>query len=170
MWKYISKFILRNRIFLIVLLLGITLLMAYNAKDAKLAYTMAKLLPNDHQTNVEYEDFLKVYGEQNLFVIAIKDSNFLNVNNLADINNITQNIEDLKGVVSIVSITNISFLVKDTSTSKLALKRWYSKDFSSKKEIDSAFISFSNQLIYKGVLNNLDNTITTLLISLDENI
>ena len=118
MWKYISKFILRNRIFLIVLLLGITLLMAYNAKDAKLAYTMAKLLPNDHQTNVEYEDFLKVYGEQNLFVIAIKDSNFLNVNNLADINNITQNIEDLKGVVSIVSITNISFLVKDTSTSK----------------------------------------------------
>ena len=170
MWKYISKFILRNRIFLIVLLFGITLLMAYNAKDAKLAYTMAKLLPNDHQTNVEYEDFLKVYGEQNLFVIAIKDSNFLNVNNLADINNITQNIEDLKGVVSIVSITNISFLVKDTSTSKLALKRWYSKDFSSKKEIDSAFISFSNQLIYKGVLNNLDNTITTLLISLDEKI
>ena len=170
MWKYISKFILRNRIFLIVLLFGITLLMAYNAKDAKLAYTMAKLLPNDHQTNVEYEDFLKVYGEQNLFVIAIKDSNFLNVNNLADINNITQNIEGLKGVVSIVSITNISFLVKDTSTSKLALKRWYSKDFSSKKEIDSAFISFSNQLIYKGVLNNLDNTITTLLISLDEKI
>ena len=171
MWKYISKFILRNRIFLIVLLLGITLLMAYNAKDAKLAYTMAKLLPNDHQTNVEYEeDFLKVYGEQNLFVIAIKDSNFLNVNNLADINNITQNIEDLKGVVSIVSITNISFLVKDTSTSKLALKKMVFKDFSSKKEIDSAFISFSNQLIYKGVLNNLDNTITTLLISLDENI
>ncbi len=170
MWKYISKFILRNRIFLIFLILGITSLMAYNAKDAKLAYTMAKLLPNDHQTNVEYEDFLKVYGEQNLFVIAIKDSNFLNVNNLADINNITQNIEGLKGVISIVSITNISFLVKDTTTSKLVLKRWYSKDFSSKKEIDSAFINFSNQLIYKDVLNNLDNTITTLLISLDENI
>ena len=170
MWKYISKFILRNRIFLIFLIVGITSLMAYNAKDAKLAYTMAKLLPNDHQTNVEYEDFLKVYGEQNLFVIAIKDSNFLNVNNLADINNITQNIEGLKGVISIVSITNISFLVKDTTTSKLVLKRWYSKDFSSKKEIDSAFINFSNQSIYKGVLNNLDNTITTLLISLDENI
>ena len=170
MWKYISKFILRNRISLIFLVVGITSLMAYNAKDAKLAYTMAKLLPNDHQTNVEYEDFLKVYGEQNLFVIAIKDSNFLNVNNLADINNITQNIEDLKGVISIVSITNISFLVKDTNTSKLVLKRWYSKDLSSKKEIDSAFINFSNQLIYKGVLNNLDNTITTLLISLDENI
>tara|TARA_B100000963_G_scaffold84733_5_gene72374 strand:+ start:1812 stop:4193 length:2382 start_codon:yes stop_codon:yes gene_type:complete len=170
MWKYISKFILRNRIFLIFLIVGITSLMAYNAKDAKLAYTMAKLLPNDHQTNVEYEDFLKVYGEQNLFVIAIKDSNFLNVNNLADINNITQNIEGLKGVISIVSITNISFLVKDTTTSKLVLKRWYSKDFSSKKEIDSAFINFSNQSIYKGILNNLDNTITTLLISLDENI
>ena len=76
----------------------------------------------------------------------------------------------MKGVVSIVSITNISFLVKDTSTSKLALKDGIQKDFSSKKEIDSAFISFSNQLIYKGVLNNLDNTITTLLISLDENI
>ena len=52
----------------------------------------------------------------------------------------------------------------------LALKRWYSGGFSSQQEIDSAFISFSNQLIYKGVLNNLDNTITTLLISLDENI
>ena len=57
MWQYISKFILRNRILLIFLIFGLTSLMAYKGKDAKLAYTMAKLLPSDHQVSTEYQDF-----------------------------------------------------------------------------------------------------------------
>ena len=93
MWQYISKFILRNRILLISLIFGLTSLMAYKAKDAKLAYTMAKLLPSDHHVSTAYQDFLEMYGEQNLFVIAIKDPEILKFNNLADLNHITQKIK-----------------------------------------------------------------------------
>ena len=170
MWQYISKFILRNRILLIFLIFGLTSLMAYKGKDAKLAYTMAKLLPSDHQVSTEYQDFLEMYGEQNLFVIAIKDPNILKFNNLADLNQITQKIEDLDGVETIVSLTNLPILVKDTSASKFILKRWYSGGFKTQQEIDSSFNNFSNHLIYKDFLNNPQNTITTLLISIEDSI
>tara|TARA_B100000900_G_scaffold415788_1_gene447195 strand:- start:3368 stop:5749 length:2382 start_codon:yes stop_codon:yes gene_type:complete len=170
MWQYISKFILRNRILLIFLIFGLTFLMAYKGKDAKLAYTMAKLLPSDHHVSTEYQDFLETYGEQNLFVIAIKDPDILKFNNLADLNYITQKIENLDGVETIVSLTNLPILIKDTSASKFILKRWYSEGFKSQQEIDSSFINFSNHLIYKDFLNNPQNTITTLLVSIEDNI
>tara|TARA_B100000927_G_C16470566_1_gene471377 strand:- start:1321 stop:3702 length:2382 start_codon:yes stop_codon:yes gene_type:complete len=170
MWQYISKFILRNRVLLIFLIFGLTSLMAYKGKDAKLAYTMAKLLPSDHHVSTEYQDFLEMYGEQNLFVIAIKDPEILKFNNLADLNHITQKIEDLDGVENIVSLTNLPILIKDTSASNFILKRWYSEGFKSQQEIDSSFNNFSNHLIYKDFLNNSQNTITTLLISIDDNI
>lgn len=170
MWQYISKFILRNRILLVVLIVGLTSFMAYKGKDAKLAYTMAKLLPSDHDASIEYKDFLNIYGEQNLFIIAVKDSDILNLENLADLNSITKNIEELKGVENIISLTNVPFLIKDTSVSKFILKKWYSTDFKTQEEIDSAFHNFSNQLIYNGFLNSSDNTITTLLISIEESI
>ena len=78
MWKFLSKMILKNRILIILMILGLTTFMGYKGKEAKLSYSLAKLLPAHHQVSLDYERFLEKYGEQNILVIAIEDSQLIN--------------------------------------------------------------------------------------------
>ncbi|MFT5103073.1 MAG: putative RND superfamily exporter protein [Candidatus Latescibacterota bacterium] len=44
-------------------------------KHMRFTYTEANLLPDDHETNLEYQNFLQKFGEEgNLIVLGIKDS------------------------------------------------------------------------------------------------
>ena len=74
MWKFLSNFILKNRIVIIIMITALTVFMAQKGREAKLSYSMAKLLPNDHQVSIDYNDFLNKYGSQNVLVIAVEDS------------------------------------------------------------------------------------------------
>ena len=73
MWKYISDIIIKNRLIIICVLFGYIFFMGYQAQQVKLSYSIAQLVPKDHQISIDYNNFLKKYGEQNIFVIAIKD-------------------------------------------------------------------------------------------------
>ena len=74
MWKYISDIIIKNRLIIIGVLFGYIFFMGYKAQQVKLSYSIAQLVPKDHQISIDYNNFLKKYGEQNIFVIAINDS------------------------------------------------------------------------------------------------
>ena len=74
MWKFLSNLILKNRIVIIILIAMLTVFMIKKGKEAKLSYSMAKLLPESHQVNIDYNNFLEKYGVQNLLVIAVEDS------------------------------------------------------------------------------------------------
>ena len=44
-------------------------------KHMRFSYTEANLLPEDHEVNIQYNQFLDIFGEEgNLILLAIKDS------------------------------------------------------------------------------------------------
>ena len=53
----ISDIILKGRFLILILFIGIVTLMIQFAKDVKLSYEVAKILPMDDQTYIDYEDF-----------------------------------------------------------------------------------------------------------------
>ena len=61
MWKFLSNLILKNRIVIIILIAMLTVFMIKKGKEAKLSYSMAKLLPESHQVNIEYNNFMFAY-------------------------------------------------------------------------------------------------------------
>ena len=46
----------------------------------RFTYTEANLLPDEHEVNVTYNDFLEIFGEEgNLIVLGVKDSTLFSI-------------------------------------------------------------------------------------------
>jgi predicted RND superfamily exporter protein len=57
-WDYIASRILRNRVFLLVLVLLFTVFMSFQWQNMRFTFTEANLLPDDHAVNIQYKSFL----------------------------------------------------------------------------------------------------------------
>ena len=74
-WNTIARFILRNRLLILIAVIGATVFLGSQWKHMQFSFTEANLLPDDHPINIEYNKFLDKFGEEgNLIVIATNDS------------------------------------------------------------------------------------------------
>ena len=168
MWKFLSNFILKNRIVIIIMITALTVFMAQKGREAKLSYSMAKLLPNDHQVSVEYNDFHNKYGSQNVLVIAVKDSLITTLSHLKKWDKVSDSIKNINGIEQIISFSNLPILQKDADEKKFTVKKWFSADIQKEEEFQKALAIYQSQPFFKGLINSEDNKVTTLLITLDE--
>ena len=113
MWKFISNLILKNRIVIIILIAMLTVFMIQKGKEAKLSYSMAKLLPESHQFSIDYNNFLEKYGVQNLLVIAVEDSLITTLSHLKKWDLLSDYIKRINGVEQLVSFSNLPIISKD---------------------------------------------------------
>lgn len=168
MWKFLSNFILKNRIVIIIMITALTVFMAQKGREAKLSYSMAKILPNDHQVSVDYNAFLNKYGSQNVLVIAVEDSLITTLSHLKKWDKVSESIKNINGVEQIISFSNLSILQKDTDEKKFTVKKWFSEDVQTEEEFQKALTIYQSQPFFKGLINSEDNKVATLLITLDE--
>ena len=168
MWKFLSNFILKNRIVIIIMITALTVFMAQKGREAKLSYSMAKLLPNDHQVSVDYNDFLNKYGSQNVLVIAVEDSLITTLSHLKKWDKVSESIKNINGIEQIISFSNLPILQKDADEKKFTVKKWFSEDIQTEEEFQKALAIYQSQRFFKGLINSEDNKVTTLLITLDE--
>lgn len=168
MWKFLSNFILKNRIVIIIMITALTVFMAQKGREAKLSYSMAKLLPNDHQVSVDYNDFLNKYGSQNVLVIAVEDSLMTTLSHLKKWDKVSESIKNINGIEQIISFSNLPILQKDVDEKKFTVKKWFSEDIQTEEEFQKALAIYQSQPFFKGLINSEENKVTTLLITLDE--
>ncbi len=168
MWKFLSNIILKNRIVIIIMITALTVFMAQKGREAKLSYSMAKLLPNDHQVSVDYNDFLNKYGSQNVLVIAVEDSLMTTLSHLKKWDKVSESIKNINGIEQIISFSNLPILQKDVDEKKFTVKKWFSEDIQTEEEFQKALAIYQSQPFFKGLINSEENKVTTLLITLDE--
>ena len=168
MWKFLSNFILKNRIVIIIMITALTVFMAQKGREAKLSYSMAKLLPNDHQVSIDYNDFLNKYGSQNVLVIAVEDSLITTLSHLKKWDKVSESIRKINGIEQIISFSTLPILQKDADEKKFTVKKWFSEDIQTEEEFQKALAIYQSQPFFKGLINSEDNKVTTLLITLDE--
>ena len=170
MWKVLSEIILKNRILIILIIMSITVFMFQKGQEARLSYMMPKLLPDNHEARIDYDNFLNKYGTQNIFIIAIEDSQLTNYDHINALSNITHDINNVKGVEKVISITNLPILLKDTIAEQFIARKWLSSKIKNQEEMDKEIRRFLTQPFYKNQLTNTNNTVTALLISLNDEI
>ena len=74
-WDVLARLILRNKIGILIFVVLITLLLSTQWKHMSFTYTEANLLPDEHEVNLTYNNFLDVFGEEgNLVILGIKDN------------------------------------------------------------------------------------------------
>ncbi|GHC42692.1 efflux RND transporter permease subunit [Ulvibacter litoralis] len=114
-WSATARFILRNRAFILIAIAAITVALAMQWKHMRFTYTEANLLPDDHEINIEYNSFLKHFGEEgNLIVLGVKDSLLFTPKNFNAWNKLSEDFIKSPEVEFALSLGNLQKLEKRT--------------------------------------------------------
>jgi len=137
-WDFIARKILRNKIGILFGIVVITFLLSTQWKYMRFTYTEANLLPDDHEVNIKYNEFLKVFGEEgNLIVLGIKDPKLFTVEKLNAWNNLSESFKSAPEVETVVSIKDLQKLVKDTDKEQFKLEPFIKDSIHSIAQIET---------------------------------
>ena len=163
MWESIASIILRNRILILSILAGITIFMAFQAKDVKETYRFGGLLPEDDSTYLEYDKFLTEFGEDgNAMVIGTQGKQIYELKNFAAWYRLGEEIKKIEGVDSVFSIAHCYDLIKNEQEERFELRLISPKEPTTQAEVDSVKSTLSRLPFYKDLLYN-DSTDATLM-------
>lgn len=172
-WEYIARIILRNRIAILLGIIAITVLLATQWKHIKFTQTEANLIPADDQVNVDYDLFLKNFGEEgNLIVVATKDPKLFTPKVFEAWSNLMAKIKSDKEVSLVISVDNLQNLVKNDSLQSFELKPFVNpnkiNDPNYLTQLKSDF--FNKMPFYEGLLFNKKSGAVRSAIYLDKKI
>ena len=164
----ISDIILKGRLLILALIIAMIVMMANYANQTNLSYEMAKILPPEHPTHINYENFKSEFGESiNTMVIAVQDVDFFSKEHLYAWNKFGDEIERIGGVDGVLNITKLPVLTTDSTKRKFISERWYFPEMTS-SELDSSLKVFHNQKIYEGMLYNKDAYSAIMLVDINK--
>ncbi|WMW77941.1 MMPL family transporter [Flavobacterium sp. 20NA77.7] len=145
-WNFVARQLLRNRIWVIVLIVAFTVFMASQWKYIRFTQTEANLLPDDHKDNIAYANFLKTFGEEgNVIVLAVNKEAVFTIKNFKEWNNMMTSIQKNKEVELVVSFKELKQLVKNDSTQSFELNPFI--DFSKVGQI--SYLNTKKETLFK---------------------
>ena len=137
-WEIVARLILRNKIVILIGIALITLFLSTQWKYMRFTYTEANLLPDDHEVNVTYNEFLNIFGEEgNLIILGVKDSTLFTVEKLNAWNKLSDDFKADEEVEAVVSIKDLQKLVKNSEEEKFDLKPFITDSIHSIAEINT---------------------------------
>ncbi|MEN8885693.1 MAG: efflux RND transporter permease subunit [Winogradskyella sp.] len=137
-WEAVARLILRNKIFILIVIVLTTVFFSMQWKHMRFTYTEANMLPDDHAVNLTYKDFLNVFGEEgNLIVLGVKDSSLFTVKELNAWNNLAESFKSYEEVETVLSIKDLQKLIKNTEKEQFDLEPFIKDSITSLAEIDT---------------------------------
>ncbi|MFG6684998.1 RND family transporter [Mariniflexile sp. HNIBRBA6329] len=165
-WDVIARLILRNKIGILVSIIIITILFSTQWKNMRFSNTEANLLPDDHEVNITYSNFLKKFGEEgNLVIIGVKDSTLLTVDKLNAWNELADGFKKYDEVETVISVKDLQKLVKDTLHQNFSLQPFIKDSITSVSQINELEDELFNKYpFYDNFLfNKKTKTIRTII-------
>lgn len=172
-WEIIAGIVLRNRIVIISLIGLFTVFLAFQWKYIHFTFTEANLLPDDHEVNLEYNAFLKEFGEEgNIIVVGSKDPKLFTPKIFKEWQVLMTELKKQSEVDFIISVDNIKKLQKNDSLNSFQLI-----PFIDKKQTTN--VSYLNKIkkelynktpFYEGLLFNKKNQTLRAVVYLDKKI
>ena len=136
-WEAVARLILRNKIFILIAVIAATVFFSMQWKHMRFTYTEANMLPDDHEVNLVYNDFLKVFGEEgNLIVLGVKDSTLFGVEQFNNWNALAESFKSYDEVETVLSIKDLQKLVKNTKKEQFDLEPFIKDSITSVEQIN----------------------------------
>ena len=106
-----------------MLLFAVTAFWASQWDNMRFTFTEANLLPDNHPENINYNEFLSLFGEEgSVVVIAVKDPSLFTPKKLSTWKELSEKIQAFEEIDFVLSIDNIKELVKNQKKNKFELK------------------------------------------------
>ena len=171
MWNNFSKFILSNRIAILVVFFLFTVFMAWKASYVKLSFMGSKILPLTDSAFIKYNNFKSQFGEDgNMMVLGVSSPDLLKKDQFNEWKALAAEIQKVEGIKQVLSIGNLYDLQKDTSNQRFVLKQLSGTTVLSDTEMDSIKQRIYELPFYEGLLYNKESHATLMAINIDTKI
>ena len=158
MWHRLAQFILKYRLILLIILLSSTIWMAFVASHVQMSYDFGKAIPADNAKYQEYLSFKEKFGDDgNTLVLGLNTDSLYTINVFNAMANLQQQLKQVPGVESILSIPDAATLIKEDSAEQLAPQKIFNYPYSSQSLLDSDKHIFENLPFYNGNIYNADS-------------
>ncbi len=155
MWQRLGKFVISNRLVLLIMLLAGTVFMGYHASRVKLSYEFARAIPTDNPKHQQYISFRKLFGDDgNLMVIGIQTKSLFSLKNFNAYQQMGKEIRQVRNVEDLVSIPRAVSLQKDSVLEKLSAVKIFPDTITEQSNLDSLSAVFLNLPFYRSLMYN----------------
>lgn len=165
-WNFIARLILKGKYVIILLLVAMTYFLFLQSKNIHFSHTEANLLPTNHEANVDYNQFLEIFGEEgNLVILAVKDSTLFTAEKFNKWNALAKKFDSFPEVAHTVSLADIKKLTKNKRRQKFVAKSFFDGNPKTNKEVIAIKEElFKNYPFYNNLLFNKETgTIRTAI-------
>ncbi|MBV9986485.1 MAG: MMPL family transporter [Chitinophagaceae bacterium] len=155
MWYKAGRFILKQRLVLLIGLFLVTIFMAWEGSRVQLSYDFTRAVPVDNPKYIEYQAFLKKFGaDNNTMVAGIETDKFYSLKTFNAVAELHNRLKQVIGVTEVLSIPEAVNLKKDSAAQRLVPVKIFQYPYTSQTALDSARHVFENLPFYRGLLYN----------------
>ncbi|MBC5840242.1 MAG: MMPL family transporter [Flavobacteriaceae bacterium] len=165
-WELVARIVLKNRIFILGVILLITIFLSTQWKNIRFSFTEASLLPETSSITKGYNTFLSKFGEEgNLIIVGVKDDRFFTPKSFAAWTKLMNELKAQKEVDLVVSINDLKKLEKNESLEKFDLVPFVDQS----KTGNQGYLNtikknlFTNMPFYEGLLFNKKGSIRSAI-------
>ena len=170
-WKNTASFILKNRLFVLIGVVALSIFMGYQASKVKITFNGGKVLPVTDSAYIRYNQFKKMFGQDaSSMVIGIKSDKIFDKDVFNDWYQIGDSLKHVKGVKAVISVANVYNLQKDTTQHRFVIKPLVTAPLLTTQAVDSVKQQIANLPFYKGLVLSNDGKSTLMAITFDDKI
>ncbi|WP_435578173.1 efflux RND transporter permease subunit [Gilvibacter sp.] len=153
-WGAVARFILRNRLLMLLVIAGMTVFMGLQWKHMRFTYTEANLLPDEHEVNMAYNNFLETFGEEgNLIVIGVKDTAIFQPENFLAWDALSKKIRQYPEIELTLSVGDLQVLNKNQDEERFDLEPFITDSIPTAEQLAwYKYRLFEKLPFYKGLL------------------
>ncbi len=154
-WFRLSRFILNNRIALLLTVLGLTAFMGWKATQVELSQELARILPQTDPGYVDYGAFKARYGEDgNVMVVGVETPLMYSLAFFNDWYDLNQRIRRIEGVKDVVSNANLFNIIRDDSLQRFRFVPLVPRKPTTQTEVDSIAARIARLPFYAGFVSD----------------
>lgn len=155
-WNFIASRILRNRIPIILILIGITVFLGFQWQNMQFSFTEANLLPDDAPINKQYADFEEKFGSDgNVIMLATDDEDLFTPKNFKAWQKLADTLSTFPEIKSVIGIHNLQKLKKREDPKRFEMQPILESDAISEKQIEAYGENlFTDYPFYDGLIFN----------------
>ncbi len=170
MWKKFASLILKNRLFIILVIAILTVFFGYFAVTSlKVDNRYGNTLPKDSRAQKEYEKFKAQFGEDgSTLVLAVETEKLYTEENFKKWKELGDSILQFDGVENVVSEATLFTIRNNVKESRFDVNRVFSDVSFQEKSIDSIEREIKFNPIYRNLLYNEKTHVSLILVGMDE--
>jgi predicted RND superfamily exporter protein len=155
MWQRLAKWVLKNRLILLLLLFAATVVMAFFASKIRLSYEFSKAIPADNLKYQDYLSFKEKFGDDgNVLVIGVQSDHFFQLKDFQAFVTLNKELKEVPFVENVLSVSNAVNLLKDSARERLNAIPVFPKNIQSQSQIDSSLKELYSLPFYRSLLYN----------------